>query len=350
MEVIVNRLNRRRSPVTDFRNKSNIVDVVNKGARFESVNEIENMLGKWYKDQDGFFYWSAGVKIIDSPSNISVPTTDALVNYQQAFEALKSTWFEKKGRGVKIAVLDTGFFLDHPDLSHLKGKAVIKDFGGNGNTIDKEGHGTHVLGLLAADSVSKQGIIGMAPAADYFLYKVVRDQLGFIDSFATAAIEECIQNNVDVINLSFNVPSSAGSSLDTAIQKAINNKILLVAAAGENADLVQQSLVFPSQFSGVISTGVVDRNFISHSDLKFNSMLDLMMPFRNFRSCWFNDASGFYKEEKGSSMATALASGILASILTTNINKENALNELRNSIPTFSTQQFEDEKIKIYKV
>ncbi len=63
LQVIVNKLNKRRSPVTDFADKSNIVEVVNKDSIFESDGEITNILGKWYKDRDGYYYWEKGLII-----------------------------------------------------------------------------------------------------------------------------------------------------------------------------------------------------------------------------------------------------------------------------------------------
>ena len=351
--VTAKKLNKRRSPAADF-SQNNIVGQVFKGFTFEGVEEtnIPNpSLGKWYKDRDGFFYWGGGVQLKTSAvASTVIDVPSGIVNYQKLFNALDTIWFSQKGKNVKVAILDTGFFLDHPDFSHLKNSVIVKDFGENINASDKLGHGTHILGLLAGNGSGMEGIIGLVPEAEYFLYKVVRDNIGFIDVFAAAAIEDSIAQGVNIINLSFNVPSSPGSLLDRAIQKAISNKIQVVAAAGENADLIQERLVFPAQFSGVISVGVVDKFFADHLNLPFNPMLDFLMPFNNIKSCWVNDALGFYKEEKGSSMATALVTGVLASILTTGINKDDVIATLKNKVQLFAAATFEEQKLQINKV
>ncbi len=63
LRVIVNRLNKRRSPVTDFTDK-NIAGVVSRGFLFLASEDITNILGTWYKDRDGYYYWGAGIIIV----------------------------------------------------------------------------------------------------------------------------------------------------------------------------------------------------------------------------------------------------------------------------------------------
>jgi len=58
----------------------------------------------------------------------------------------------------------------------------------------------------------------------------------------------------------------------------------------------------------------------------------------------------FYKEEKGSSMATALVTGVLASILTTGINKDDVIFTLKNKVQLFAAATFEEQKLQINKV
>lgn len=61
MIVTATRLNMRTAPVTEFSNKANILGVANKGYSFESVFEISNNLGTWYKDRDETYYWGGGL-------------------------------------------------------------------------------------------------------------------------------------------------------------------------------------------------------------------------------------------------------------------------------------------------
>jgi subtilisin family serine protease len=336
MIVTAGKLNKRSSPVTDVSDKSNVVDIVRKGTKFESQAEVTNVLGKWYQDKKGHFYWEGGVKELKT-------------NYQQLFSNIPTQWMQTNGRNIKIAVLDTGFFLDHADLAHLKPTVIVQDFGQNNNTKDNRGHGTHILGLLGARSSAPDGVNGLIPDAQFFLYKVVMDNVGFLDVFAEAAVLDAIHQKVDVISMSFNVPSKENSTFHEAIKKAIAANILVVASAGENDKLIQNSLVFPSEFEGVVSVGEADALFGQSLTKPFNDQLDLIMPLVDQRSCWINDSFGMYKELKGSSMATALVSGLLASSMSFTNKALDPLNELKNISPQFSNSIFNDLKLQTIK-
>ncbi|MGB5026598.1 MAG: hypothetical protein WBO44_14680 [Saprospiraceae bacterium] len=64
LTVIVNKLNRRRTPISDFSEKGNVAGTVLKGFQFISTNEISNELGNWYQDRDGYYFWGGGLAII----------------------------------------------------------------------------------------------------------------------------------------------------------------------------------------------------------------------------------------------------------------------------------------------
>lgn len=302
----------------------------------EVLGDIYKGINTWFQLDTGVFVWSGGVTL---PA-----LTERKFDYRNAISGVPSAWMTTNGLRVKIAVLDTGFFLDHPDLVHLKNRCFIQDFGGNNNTADLQGHGTHILGLLAANSTFENGITGLCNEADFFLYKVIADDLGFLDVFAEAAILDAITKNVDIINMSFNVPSSENSGLHNAIKQAMNQNITVVASAGENSNLTENRLVFPAGYNGVISVGEVSQKFISQP-VQLHSAVDLVMPFVEQKSCWI---SGSYKNEKGSSMATALVSGLLASALSTG-GITDPFFELKNIAQPLSSSVLDDGKLKIIK-
>jgi GH25 family lysozyme M1 (1,4-beta-N-acetylmuramidase) len=74
LKVIVNKLNRRKGPVADMSNKSNIVGTVPEGYVFESDFQITNMLGTWYADRDGYYYWGNGLLVLnqETPTNFRI--------------------------------------------------------------------------------------------------------------------------------------------------------------------------------------------------------------------------------------------------------------------------------------
>ncbi len=64
LKVIVSKLNRRRTPITDFDEKRNVTGIVLKGFQFVSINEEKNALGTWYEDRDGNYYWGGGLVLL----------------------------------------------------------------------------------------------------------------------------------------------------------------------------------------------------------------------------------------------------------------------------------------------
>jgi lysozyme len=84
--VNVNRLNRRNKIPDAFPDKENIIGVVKKGFRFESVEETTNSLGKWFKDRDNAYYWSGGVLVLDAPPIISIKINDLPANLPSEYK------------------------------------------------------------------------------------------------------------------------------------------------------------------------------------------------------------------------------------------------------------------------
>jgi subtilisin family serine protease len=348
--VTANKLNRRRVVPASLPDPNNIIDVVRKNFIFEAEEVSEDEMpstvhDKWFKDRNGFFYWGGGINELRTSAIDHIEKTD----YRTLMTNIPSQWLATGGRGIKVAILDTGFFMDHQDLIHMKNTAIVKDFGGNNNTEDRKGHGTHILGLLGAKTSVSDGIMGLIPEAKFFLYKVVRDGVGFLDVFVEQAIDDAVTEEVDLINMSFNVPSNEGSSLHKAIKKAFDKNIFIVASSGENDNLIQNSLVFPAQFERVISVGETDSEFAQSSPMNFNSQLDFIMPFVDQRSCWINDSFGMYRSLKGSSMATSLVTGVLASSMSFKNKNNNPVDDLKAVTSSFSVSIFNDSTLKIVK-
>jgi len=84
--VNVNRLNRRSKIPASFPDKLNILGIVLKGFRFESVEETTNALGKWYKDRENAYYWSGGLTALDAPPTISIKIQDLPINLPSEYK------------------------------------------------------------------------------------------------------------------------------------------------------------------------------------------------------------------------------------------------------------------------
>ncbi|HYC91390.1 MAG TPA: S8 family serine peptidase [Thermoanaerobaculia bacterium] len=168
-----------------------------------------------------------------------------------------------RGEGMRIGVIDSGIDYTHPALGGAFGPGH-KVAGGydfvndDADPIDDAGHGTHVAGIIAADSPE---IAGVAPAATLFAYKVLDYRGNGSQSDVIAAIERSIDPNqdgdpadrLDVINISLGGPGNADDLVSRAADAATAAGVIVVAAAG-NAG-VHGSIGSPGTARSAITVG-----------------------------------------------------------------------------------------------
>jgi serine protease AprX len=200
---------------------------------------------------------------------LSQPTVNAV----QANRA----WYRATGRGVGVAVIDTGIAGDLVDFqtpgwqgSRVIASAVTNPCATDAN--DHYGHGTHVAGLIAGNSLlypTDQQIfgkyMGVAPRANLVSVKVSDDDGNTTVLDVIYGIQFAVDNktayNIRVINLSLS--SAAAESyttdpLDAAVEQAWNSGITVVAAAGNEA-LTNDGVTFsPANDPWVITVGALD--------------------------------------------------------------------------------------------
>ncbi len=153
------------------------------------------------------------------------------------------------GKGVKVAVIDTGLDTEHADLSgRLLGVRNFVDR--SMDTFKKDVHGTAVAGVIAANTNNGVGMVGIAPDADIYGLKACRQVDGgsaaHCSTFTLAkALNFAISERMDVINMSLTGPKD--DLLQRLVRKAIDAGILVVGAVGSRTEDY-----FPSRVEGVI--------------------------------------------------------------------------------------------------
>ena len=186
-------------------------------------------------------------------------------------------WYRSEGRGVGVAVVDTGIAGDIPDFQTpgWNGSRVIASAVTNpcaSDATDEYGHGTHVAGLIAGNSMLYQSdsryygrYMGVAPRANLISVKVSDDDgnttvLDVINGIQFA-VDNKAQYGIRVINLSLS--SAAAESyrtdpLDAAVEQAWNAGIVVVAAAGNEALTADGVTFSPANDPWVITVGALD--------------------------------------------------------------------------------------------
>lgn len=245
-----------------------------------------------------------------------------------------------RGNGARIAILDTGIDLDHPELAasidHELGiHCVNTAFTPN----DGIGHGTHVAGTAAAP-INGIGVVGVAPEARLVAVKMFNDSGQSSEAIALCALDHIVglnldgdpANDIDVANMSWGEQRAwgdcASDALHGGICAAYAAGIILVAGAGNSA--TDAATFVPAAFPEVISVsaladfdglpgglagcGFVAELLANECDDSFaffsnHTSVDVMAPGVMIYSSW---VGGGWKTSSGTSMSTPHIAGIAA--------------------------------------
>ncbi len=221
---------------------------------------------------------------------------------------LPGAWDTTRGsRYVVIAVLDTGVDLDHPDLALklLPGHDAVQD---DDEPDDDAGHGTFVAGVAAARTDNGIGVAGAAPRSRILPIKVL-DRRGFgNDSDVVEGIQWAVTHGADVINLSLGGPGRS-PALDQAVRYAVDNDVVVVAAAGNGGTTEPW---YPAASPGAIGVGATDAG---GSELAWFSnagdSVDVVAPGMGLTSTDAGPGAA-YAKGNGTSFAGPLVAGTAA--------------------------------------
>ncbi|MFJ5830684.1 S8 family serine peptidase [Streptomyces sp. NPDC093089] len=164
----------------------------------------------------------------------------------------------RTGKGVKVAVLDTGADQTHPDL--MGRISATKDFSGSGGTLDKQGHGTHVAATVAGSGAGAPGLrSGVAPDADLIIGKVLGDDGSGSDSQVIAGMEWAVAQGAKVVNMSLGSGPTNGKDPVTQSLEALatSSDTLFVVSAGNNGPNIS-TVSAPSIAPHALSVAAVD--------------------------------------------------------------------------------------------
>lgn len=236
------------------------------------------------------------------------------------------TWKVSIGSGIRVAVIDTGIDLSHPDLA-VNIKDGFNAINHKASANDDNGHGTHIAGTIAAAG-NDIGIIGVAPKAELYAVKVLDKTGAGKISDVTEGLQWAVDNHMQVANMSLGTISYS-RALDKAVKKAYNSGLIMVAAAGNNGPGLD-TVNYPAKFSEVIAISATDENNLVTSYSSRGPEIDIAAPGNNIYSTY---NSGGYATFSGTSVAAPHVTGTIALKLQLNpgLSPQQVLDELKKT-------------------
>ena len=273
------------------------------------------------------------------------------INAPGAWDVLKSR-HAPGAKNVRVAVLDTGIayrnekprFRKNPDFNakqFLPGRDIVTH---HDDPLDRDGHGTHVTGTIAARTGNHFSLTGLAYGAKIIPVRVL-DQQGLGNARDIAqGIRYAVKSRARVINMSFEFGSAVNScskipQICKALRFAAKKQVVVVSAAG-NDNI--QPVAFPAAAPHVIAVGRVTKDACLADGSRIGEGLDLVAPGGGpplNATCGGNDAYfarnapifqltfdgpsfrrfGYPRYYEGTSMATAHVSGVAAMVIASRV-------------------------------
>lgn len=181
-------------------------------------------------------------------------------------------WRVGAGRGVKVAVIDTGV-TQGPDLEGVKVLEGMSFVPGIATAADDQGHGTHVAGTIAQATNNGLGVAGLAPMVTLLPYKVLNAQGSGRSDHIAAAVDQAVDEGADIINLSLGGGHS--DVLHLAVERAAAAGVIVVAAAGNTG---REGVGCPAHAVNVLGVGSVGPNATPAPYTTWGEGVDLMGP------------------------------------------------------------------------
>lgn len=211
------------------------------------------------------------------------------------------------GDTVRVAVLDSGVTAAEDVLV-----ADYVDLTGSNNENpffnDGTGHGTSIASLIGATGIGDMD--GIAPGADIYDVKVLDGSNTAPLSKIIEGIYWCIDNDMDIINMSFGT-TAYSASLEQAIDAAVEDGIIVVAAAGNNG-AEAANIDYPAAFDNVISVGASNGDNAMTDFTSRGEGIDILAPGEKI---WSYGAFAGLQTLDGTSIATAHVTGAAALLL-----------------------------------
>ncbi|WP_307025193.1 S8 family serine peptidase [Streptomyces canus] len=223
-------------------------------------------------------------------------------------------WKVSTGKGVKVAVVDTGV---NPNTPSLKGQVLVDEVPeavGYKATEDYKGHGTSMAELIAGTGAD-DGLKGLAPGAKIVPYRIALTGLSKAEKKNAPTLGNVIRAIADsdakIISMSF------GGAIDfpdvrAAVKYAQSKGKLMIAATGNEAE-GKNVIGYPASYPYVVGVAAADKSGTVGKFSNYGNYVDLASPGLDAPT-WCDNTFRSYCNGQGTSQATAIASASAALI------------------------------------
>ena len=209
-------------------------------------------------------------------------------------------------------------FIQNQKIKLLTNRLISKN-----NYYDSNGHGTVVAGVIAA-LLNSEGLAGIAPSVELYSVKIMQSSSGFL-SDAISGIEWTIDNNINIVSMSFGF-NSYSQIFKEILEEAYANNILLVAASGNEGT---DNILYPAAYDSVIAVGATTENDNLAYFSSYGFEQELVAPGVDINSTSLGNSYGL---SSGTSLAAPHVAGVAALIKSFNnsLTNEQIRAKLRN--------------------
>jgi subtilisin family serine protease len=235
-------------------------------------------------------------------------------------QTTRVTFSRFTGRGVRVAILDTGLDLQHPDFA---GRSIVsQSFVAGASVDDVMGHGTYCAGVACGPaSPAQPPRYGIAGDADLYIGKIIGDDGRGTDGSILAGIDWAVRSGCAIVSLSVGTPVAPGAPFspiyEQVAQRALAAGTVIMAAAGN--DSVRPDGIAPVDHPGncpsIMAVAAIDE-YLRIAPFSCGGInadrgeVDIAAPGVAIRSSWPRPA--LYRMDSGTSMAVPYAAGIAA--------------------------------------
>lgn len=261
---------------------------------------------------------SAGVVEDIAPEAVGAAISES--EFTWGLQVTKAALSRFSGKNIRVAVLDTGLDLGHPDFTGRR--IVSQSFVEDESVQDGHGHGTHCIGTACGPQ--RPGHLpryGISFDSEIFAGKVLNNQGSGADGGILAGIQWAITNRCSVVSMSLGAPVFSGQAFsrvfETVARRALAAGTLIIAAAGNDSARPSEIMPVghPANCPSIMAVGAIDRHLrvapFSNGGLNpQGGQVDIAGPGVAIRSSWPRPL--LYNTISGTSMATPHVAGIAA--------------------------------------